>query len=242
MPRIGTFPVQFLLVMLTLGLHRAEARDFLGLDISSSYSQRGATFGTPVEVVAQTGMLASQMFGFGIGRSSVSFLLQGDFSFHRYSASSVSITEPDAVGFGGSVGFQFGQRGLVLRLMGGMRNSFILTQPSAGSVALTPVLVPEVSGSLRWIALEGRNHEIGLGALGGYQLSGSNSNGSSQTSAMSIGGELCLDFSRSKVPLTVFGHIQSTTIQSSAGNQTNLVFGGGLRLGATISRPSRSER
>lgn len=242
MERKGKLRVHLCALMWALALQSAHGGDFLEIDISSATSQRGVNFGTAVELMSKAGVHASQVIGFGIGRSSISLLLEGSFTFNQYSGENLNVVEPNAAAYGGGLGFQFGRRTLVLRMMGGIRNSYIVTQPAANSYTMTPVLSPQVWGSLKWIPLEGRGHELGLGALGAYQLTGRDgTSGASLTSATSIGAEIFLDFSRSKFPMALFGNIISTTIQSSAGNQTNLVFGGGLRFGASISKPDRSE-
>ncbi|GEM_PF-5293302 len=243
MERKGKFRVQLCVLMLTLALQSAYGGDFLEIDISSASSQRAADLGSAVELISRAGVNASQVIGFGIGRSSVSLLLEGSFTFNQFSGENLNVIEPNAAGYGGGLGFQFGRRTLVLRMMGGIRNSYIVTQPAANTFTMTPIMSPQVWGSLKWIPLEGRGHELGLGALGAYQLSGSDAtSGASLASATSIGAEVFLDFSRGKFPMALFGNIISTTIQSSAGNQTNLVFGGGLRFGASVSKPDRSDR
>jgi hypothetical protein len=242
MERKGKLRVHLCVLVWTLALQSAHGADFLEIDISSASSQREANFGSAVELMSRVGVNANQVIGFGIGRSPVSLLLEGSFTFNQFSGENLNVIEPNAAGYGGGMGFQFGMRTLVLRVMGGVRNSYIVTQPATNSYSMTAILSPQVWGSLKWIPLEGRGHELGLGALGAYQLSGSDAgSGASLTSAASIGAEIFLDFSRGKFPMALFGNIISTTIQSSAGNQTNLVFGGGLRFGASVSKPDRSE-
>ena len=242
MERKGKLRVHWCVLMWTLALQSAHGADFLEIDISSASSQRQVNFGTAVELMSRAGVNASQVIGFGIGRSSISLLLEGSFTFNQFSGENLNVAEPNAAGYGGGMGFQLGRRTLVMRVMGGVRNSYIVTQPAANSYTMTSIMSPQVWGSLKWIPLEGSAHELGLGALGAYQLSGSDAtSGASLTSATSIGAEVFLDFSRGRVPIALFGNIISTTIQSSAGNQTNLVFGGGLRFGASVSKPDRSE-
>jgi hypothetical protein len=242
MERKGKLRVHLCVLMWTLALQSARGADFLEIGVSSATSQRGVNFGTAVELMSRAGVNASQVIGFGIGRSPVSFLLEGSFTFNQYSGENLNVVEPNAAAYGGGLGFQFGRHTLVLRMMGGIKNSFIVTQPATNSYTMTPIMSPQVWGSLKWIPLEGRGHEVGFGALGAYQLTGNDStSGASLTSAASIGAEIFLDFSRGQFPMALFGNIISTTIQSSAGNQTNLVFGGGLRFGASVSKPARAE-
>lgn len=224
---------------LALGGSTAHARSFMEFDLVPALNRVSAPLSSPTTLSSVFGVAGSQTMAFEM---SDGFSLLGAISgaYYEYGADGLTITNPGVVNVGGSLGLQAGGRSALIRLMVGVRTMSVLTEPTAGTMTFSSVLSPAATVMVRTILLHGAGHDIGIGASGGYRTAGLGSgSGATMTSALTAGAELNIDFIRSHVPLSIIGLVEYSTAKTSAGTQTSIMVGGGLRFGASLVRPEK---
>ena len=221
----------------------ALAKDLIELELTGGVDQRTLTLDTAVTVSSRMSVSAGQRFYFQFGHSKTGFLLEGTFSFTSFSSpTDRTLTNPNAVGYGGRGGFRFGGSVFSISTLGGMEGENLLYAPTSTTVTFARLLVPEISMRMMWVPLTGRGHAIGLQAFGRYQLPGAESvSGLSTTQSVGVGGALFFDFTQTGIPLSIFGNVSNTAYTTSGSAQSRMYFGVGLKLGAAISNPKRGD-
>lgn len=231
----------FALIVGILAPTSVKARDLIEMEVIGLSETRRA-FST-IELASSIGIQAGQRFSFELGRSGIYFLVEGDISFVKYSVpSGMSMSGTSAVGYGGRGGFKWGGNRLYLTTVAGIRNNNILYEPTTTSLAFAGVLAPEVAARFYWAPLAGRNHIIGLMLTGSYLLSGSDStSGTAISSGYSYGGAMYFDFTPAGLPMALFGGVTQTQYTATGGSQSRMSLNLGLRFGASLSNPRKSE-